>query len=116
MSKLPTDDDVPDLVKRVKNPYKFMTIPEVEEEKYPVLGAELIPEKYTSIIFTAPVGSGKTTAAFNIVNACAGRHNKDVTRRTHVFIFSASVNTDAGYLGMQKWMDKEGIPYTAETS
>jgi ABC-type dipeptide/oligopeptide/nickel transport system ATPase component len=79
------------------------------EESKPLLGSELIDQKYCNLFLCAITASGKSTVINHICR-------NTIDKRTKVFIISSTIHIDPIYIELQKWFDRKGISYTTFTS
>jgi hypothetical protein len=114
MSKVDLSDDVPDRVIALKNPARLEPVPEERTDKYPVLGAALIPDLYSSVACIGKVKSGKTTMVYNILKACSGYTDPKV--RTKVIAFSGNLHNDPKYDAIKKMLQAKRVPFIGYTS
>lgn len=70
------------------------------EDAKPLLGAELIGEKYCSIFLCARTKSGKTTALYHLLK-------NTVDRRTQIYIFCGSLQVDPAWRAIIDMLEKK---------
>lgn len=75
----------------------------------PVLGWEFIEELYAITFLNAKKKSGKTTALFELLKACAGPETK-------IMAFVGTLNNDAQWGVIQKYFEEKGISFETSTS
>lgn len=73
---------------------------EKEDEARPLLGEELIGEKYCSIFLCARTKSGKTTTLYHLLK-------NTVDRRTQVYIFCGSLQVDPAWRAIVDMLEKK---------
>lgn len=88
---------------------KKVPVDKEDDDKRPILGAEMFPEIYANVFLCAKKKSGKSTVIYNILKACTGKHTK-------VIAFVGTLHKDRTYRKLQKKCEKSGIYFEGHTS
>lgn len=79
------------------------------EDKRPILGAELIPLLYATILCLARKKLGKTQLIFDILRHC-------VAPGTIIHAYVSTLNNDDTWLAIREWCQDNGIAFHGKTS
>ena len=91
-----------------KKTLKIEPIPVPDVKPEDVLGYELFPDLYGTIVTFAKRKSGKTTVLFEIFQHC-------INETTTIFIFASTHEVDANWLYIKQWLTENKINFECFT-
>jgi hypothetical protein len=81
-----------------------------EQDKRPVLGANLIPEVYSNVGIISKKNTGKTTIIGKILNNCVGKETQKV------LLFASTAYKDSAYKTIRKQLEHKNVDVEVYTS